>query len=350
MSDHYLGIDLHKRSSTWVLLDHERKTRLKRTVTCTPEQVRAAVKMLPVEPTSVQVAIEPVCGWRWFTGILIESGMDVRIANPAKTRLIAESRLKHDALDALMLAELLRSGFLPESYRAPEDIARLRSIFRERAFLVHMRVNVLCRLHGLIGRRGLHLTMHNPARVAGRAEIQESGDPELIEMLCLIDELDAHVKPLTAQIGQLARSLPIPKLLMTMPGVGTITALAIYAEVGDFSRFLGAEKLTAYAGLVPSQRSSGQRVRGGHITKMGSEFLRTSVIEAAFRIRACSDERLWSFYTRLVPTCGARRARVALARKMLLILWHMVKRNTPYLPLLSDSAPKRADLVSSLAH
>jgi transposase len=333
-----------------VLLDSERKVLLKQSVACLPQHVTAAVKRLPVAPDAVRVAIEPVLGWRWFTGLLIEAGMDVHIANPIKTRLIAESRLKHDTLDALMLAELLKSGFFAESYRAPDDIVRLRSLVRERKYLVHLRINVLCRMHGVIGRRGLHLTLHNPTRVAGRKEVEASGDAELIEMLRLVEELEAHIKPLDARIGQFARSLQVPKLLMTMPGVGSITALAVYAEVADFSRFPAAEKLAAYAGLVPSQRSSGTHVRHGHITKMGTEFLRTAMIEAAFRIRPTSDERLYGFYQRLVPSCGARRARVALARKMLTIFWFMVTRNAPYAPLSSESTPKRDDLVCSLAH
>lgn len=347
---HYLGIDLHKRSSTWVLLDADRTVRQKRTVPCTPEAVRTAAASLPAPPSEVSVAVEPVCGWRWFTGVLMDAGFDVHIANPAKTRLIAESRMKHDTLDARLLAELLRSGFLPESYRVPDDIHALRSLTRERGFLAHVRVNVLCRLHGIIGRRGLHLTEHRPDSAPGRRELAESGDPELVEMLRLLHELDAHLAPLTARVRSLASSLPVPTLLMTMPGVGPITALTVYAEVADFGRFPSAEKLAAYAGLVPSQRSSGSRVRGGHITKLGSAHLRTAIIEAAFRIRE-RDERLHAQYLRLVPVCGARRARVALARKMLVILWHMVQSGRPYAdPLPSARTPKRDDLVCSLAH
>lgn len=115
MPQAYLGVDLHKASSTWVLLDRERSVRLKKTVPNTPQHVEAGIASLPFDPSSIEVAVEPVCAWRWFSDTLGKHGMQVHIANPLKTRLIAESRMKHDTLDALMLAELLKSGYLPEA-------------------------------------------------------------------------------------------------------------------------------------------------------------------------------------------------------------------------------------------
>ena len=349
MYESYLGIDLHKKSSTWVLLNNARQVLLKRTVPCTPAEVAAALRALPVPADRIKAVVEPVLAWRWFSGMLMEAGIDVRIANPLKTRLIAESKMKHDILDAHTLAELVRADFLPEAYRAPDDIAHLRSLVRERKFLAHMRINVLCRLHGLIGSIGRHAFPHNPMRVPGQRQIRESGCGELNEMLDLIKEIDNHIKPLNQRIAKLARTLPVPKLLLTMPGVGAFTALTVYAEVGDFSRFPSAEQLAAYAGLVPSQRSSAQHVRTGHITRMGSRILRSALVEAAFAIRPKSAH-LHQFYERLAATRGSKRARVALARKMLTIMWHMVATNTAYIAPSSDSVPKRVELVTRLAH
>lgn len=122
MPQAYLGIDLHKASSTWIVLDRERNVRPKKTIPCTPHHVEAGIALLPFDPSSIEAVIEPVCAWRWFSDTLEKHGMRVRIANPLKTRLIAESRMKHDTLDALMLAELLKSGYLPEAYRAPDDV------------------------------------------------------------------------------------------------------------------------------------------------------------------------------------------------------------------------------------
>lgn len=97
----YLGIDLHKRSSTWVLIDENKKVIDERTVPCTPRDVRQALHHLPLPSNSqTLVAVEPVCGWRWFTHELEEYGMDVHLANPLKVRLIADSKLKTYKIDA----------------------------------------------------------------------------------------------------------------------------------------------------------------------------------------------------------------------------------------------------------
>jgi transposase len=272
--------------------------------------------------------------------------MHVHIANPTKTRLIAESRMKHDALDARMLAELLKSGFLPEAYRAPDDIDRVRMLVRERTFFVQMRTSVKNRMHGILTRRGLHTAKHNPVGKAGAKEIRAGDDPELAGLLRLSEELTAHIEPLDARISKTVRITPHAKLLTTMPSIGDITALTVYAEIGDFSRFSTPNKLAAYAGLVPSQRSSGDRVRTGRITKAGSALLRTTLVEAAFRIRPSkNDDRPYGFYDRVRVNSGAMRARVALARKMLTIMWYMAKHNIPYQPLLSESTRKWDDLA-----
>ena len=124
----------------------------------------------------------------------------------------------------------------------------------------------------------------------------------------------------------------IVKLLMSMPAVGPITALTVMAEVGDFARFPTAEKLTKFAGLTPRQRSSGGMIKFGSITHQGSPLLRTVLVETAMRIREGSTPELFAFIARITPTSGAKRARVALARKMLAIMWTIVKNNTPYVP------------------
>ena len=119
-----------------------------------------------------------------------------------------------------------------------------------------------------------------------------------------------------------------------MPGVGTITALTVIAEVGDFSRFEKAEKLASFAGLVPKQRSSGEKVRLGGITHLGSKYLRTAMVETAMRIRPGYAPELQNFVDTVKIGSSPKRARVALARKMLTIMWMMIRKNVEYDPLV----------------
>ncbi len=332
MNKTYLGIDLHKRSSVWTLLNHERKVLHEANVLCTPEHVKEAVLKLPSTPEEVSVAIEPVCGWRWYIEILEEMGMDVHVANPYKTRLIADSKLKNDKVDAKALAELLRADFLPESYKAPEDINNLRMIVRHRAYLVRMRTGIKNRIHGICTRKGLHLTSLKPLLKKGIEDLKNGSDEEIKDLLVVMKELDAHIDLIEEKMKAESKNNQTVKLMMTMPGIGVITGCSIYAEVGDFNRFASPSALSSYAGIIPRQRSSGASIRMGHITKMGSKVLRYSLVEASFRIRdTLKSKFLFSFYKRLAPKCGAKKARVALARKMLVILWHMVKNNTLYI-------------------
>ena len=119
-----------------------------------------------------------------------------------------------------------------------------------------------------------------------------------------------------------------------------------FAEVDDFSRFSNGKKLASFAGLIPRQRSSGEVIRYGAITHAGSAPLRTALVETAMRIRESNAPELFAFVKRLTPLCGAKKARVALARKLLVIMWKMVTTNTLYNPKILSSS--RTTNVSDL--
>ena len=331
----YLGIDLHKKSGVWVMMDEKRNVVWHDNFASHPLDINAGIAKIPAPLAEVTVAIEPVCGWRWVTKQLEEAGLKVHIANPQKVRLIAESRQKTDFNDARTLADLLRANMLPESYRVCDEIYELRVVVRERHFLVSKRTDVKNRLHGLMTTKGLHFVSGgNPLHKKGKKWIDEGGDEIARELLSVIEELDMHIDSLTEKIETSAKELPEAKLLMTMPGVGTITALTVLAEVGDFSRFEKAEKLASFAGLVPKQRSSGEKVRMGGITHIGSPYLRTAMVETAMRIRPGYAPELQKFIDTVKANGGAKRARVALARKMLAIMWVMIRKNVEYDPAI----------------
>ena len=330
MSEYFLGIDLHKRSSVWVLLDSSKRVVQTENIVCTKKAFEEGLNKFNVDWRLAKAAIEPVCAWRWVANFLKAEGLDVRIVNPFKTRLIAENRLKHDKIDATILAELLRADFLPESYWAPDEVCRLRELVRHRTYLVRLRTSVKNRIHGTFGRNGEGEEIINPLRKRNSEKVEALMTDELRNLFSFLGELSKKIKPLDLAIAKEARRHDVAKLLMTMPAVGPITALTIAAEVGDWKRFDTPAQLTSFAGLVPRQRSSGQNVRFGRITKAGSRILRYSIVEAALRVRDTHDVRLNSFLSRLKETHGAKQARVALARKMLSIMWHMVKRNESY--------------------
>ena len=328
-----LGIDLHKKSSVWILIDEQRTELWKEHVSCHPDYITTALEKIPVPHREIQVAIEPVAGWRWVTTLLETAGMQVHIAHPRKMQLIAQSTKKTDIEDARVLANLLLAGYFPEAHKSSESIYQLRLLVRERNFIIQKRTSVKNQLHGIATTQGLHtIKSGNPLFKEGKKDILAGTNFVLKQLHYLIGDLDARVALFDEQLLLESVKHPLAKLLMTFPGVGIVTALTIISEVDDFSRFKEGKKLASFAGLVPRQRSSGEVVRYGSITHAGSAPLRTVLVETAMRIRTSNAPELYTFVAKLTPVCGAKKARVALARKIIVILWKMVITNTPYQP------------------
>lgn len=327
---YYLGVDLHKKTQTWVLLnDKDEVPVLSKVYGVNPEEVAVACSQV-LKYGDIIAAIEPVCGWQWQVEQMREAGITVQVSNPRKTVAIAKSLQKTDINDATTLAILVRTGLLYTSTEVSGETRKLRSLVRERSFLVQLRASMQCRLESVVTREGRHLLDAATSSKKGATLILASEEPEWkrsirmrVDMTTYINEIEATLAPYT--------NTPVVKLLTTIPGVGAVTALTWVAEIGDFASFGTPDKLCAFAGLVPTERSSGGVQRLGHITKAGSTHLRYMAVEAAMHIRNTEETaHLYAFYDKIKTKRGAMCARVALARKLLTIAWYMVKHNQPY--------------------
>jgi transposase len=329
-TDVFIGVDWHKKTSTWVGMNKAREVLFKEKIGCTPHEVGRVLSRYA--PESTHLAVEPVCGWRWFASLCEERGCDVRIANPRRLRQIAETTKKTDENDAHTLAELLSLGYLPEAYRAPGDIHALRVLVRHRAALISITTSIKCRIQSTCTALGAHETASQPLHKAGREAVQESNHEELKEWYRLLEGMQPFIRSIEKRIETEAKENETIKLLMTVPGIGIITGTAIYAEVGDFARFHSPGALASYAGLIPRERSSGERRMTYRLSKEGSKVLRYSLVEAAMRVRNVSaSTHLYAYYAGLVSRGKSKKeARVALAHKVLTCLWYMVKRHTAY--------------------
>lgn len=324
----YIGIDLHKRSQTWVVLGEKDNTKLlTKTYLVTPEDITRACSEVKKLGNEYHVLVEPVCGWIWVVKQLRELGMEVQISNPRKIRMIAESLNKTDENDAYTLARLLKTGEVALSYECSPETRKHRSISRERCFLVNVRSSLKCRLESIVTRDGNH-TFINQSK--NRTQIIVANN-EVKMHQDAIASIDVIIKQVEKEIEKSTHLSPDIKRLMTIPGVGLVTASTICAEVGDFKNFKKPDNLSAFAGLVPRERSSGGKQRLGSITHAGSPYLRYVLIETALRIRDTEKTiSLYSFYKRIKTKSGAMKARVALARKLLVIIWHMMNKQQDY--------------------
>lgn len=166
----------------------------------------------------------------------------------------------------------------------------------------------------------------------GRQYITKNGHRELLDLHELITELTRYIKQVEGLILPLVNQHPLAPILRTIPTVDPVSTATLLAEIDDIRRFPSAKQLTNYAGLAPGQRSSGERVRHGRITKVGSKYLRHTMVECAMRLRPHHDPRLYAWYERVKSVSSPMKARVALARKLLAIIWYISTHHTPYTP------------------
>lgn len=325
----YIGIDLHKRSQTWVVLGEKDNIKLlTRTYLVTPQAIDEAHNQAKKFGNHLIAFIEPVCGWIWVVKQLKTLGVEVHISNPRKIRMIADSLKKTDEEDAYILAKLLKTGNAYESYECDLETRKHRSLSRERCFLVNTRASIKTRLESIVTRDGNHA--FSPS-LRNRTKISVSND-EIKIHLDAIQAMDSIIKKVEKEIeNNPDYKKEEIKRLLTIPGIGPVSANVIVAEVGDFDRFKKPQHLTSFAGLVPRERSSGGKQKLGGITHAGSPYLRYVLIESAMRIRDTEKtQALYSFYKKIKNKSGAMKARVALARKILTIIWFMMKNKQNY--------------------
>lgn len=335
MSELYIGMDVHKRYTVAVATDAQgailRRDRIEHGVdignapwadyfAALGQKPRVALEATGVS-YAVLEAIEPYC----------ES---VVMSNPVRTRLIAEQSVKTDKIDARVLAQLLRANFLPAVHVVPQAIRDQRELLRHRVSLVHLQTGMKNRIHGLLTRCGLMFDGTDLYGKAGREYLTRVAlrpvyRDELERNLRVLDALMLEIKALTTRIHREVAVCPEAMRLTTVPGIGKYLAALIYWEIGDIRRFLGPSRLVGYCGLGPRVYSSGGKTFHGPISKEGNKFLRWALIEAAQKY-GVRPGPLGDFFRRVKAKKGSKPARVAVARKLATILWHMMTKGEDF--------------------
>lgn len=330
-----LGIDLHKRESQVAVLPDEP------TADEPLEEVRvsnANLDEIAARYEGSEAVLEATSNYYTIYDRLSEY-LDVTVANPLELSWIAESSQKTDEIDAEKLAELQRADIVPESYVPPEEIRSLRALTRGREHLVEERTKWKNEVHALLDQHGVEydkkLFTDSGREFLAELTLADPGDILLETYLDTIDELTEKIESLRTEIETRAREVPEVELLQTIPGVGALTALQIYAEIGEVERFDRAPELVSYAGLDPSVRESADSRTEGSISKQGNKYLRTAVVQGAWRaVHQGNDQYLGRFYRRLrhQKNKPEKVARVATGRKLLVSIFHMLTREEEYDP------------------
>ena len=259
----------------------------------------------------------------------------VVVANPRMVRAIAYARVKTDKIDAVILAKLHAGGFLPEVWVADDETQRRRRQTGERMGALEQMVRTKGRIHAILHANLIPKYSGHLFGKAGKAWLSSLPLPDEEKQIVgrLIDELAHSTEQLALLDSAIARETlndPQAVRLMTIPGIGPVVAATVLASIGDISRFSTPEKLSCYFGLTPKVRQSGDHpARHGRISKQGNAHARKMLVEAAWSAKLAPGP-LRAFFERVRRTRGAAAAAVATARKLAVIIWHVLTEEKEY--------------------
>src|SRR6266700_3031470 len=334
-----IGLELGDRSSWYCVLDEAGEVLLEQKLGTTPKAMREVFASMP----RCRIALETGMHSPWVSRLLSDLGHEVLVAHARNVRLIGESRKKDDRLDARTLARLARIDpqlLCPVKHRSAQAQADL-TVIRARAGLVRSRTALVNTARGLTKSYGERLRGCNPRNV--NPEKAQGLSPELqaaLEpLLAAIEALSERIYEYNQQIEKIAReSYPQVARLEQVKGVGTLIALTYMLTLEDPHRFRKSRDVGCYLGLQPARRNSGQSEPQLHISKEGDPYLRTLLVQGAQHVLGpfgidC-DLRRWGLkLAERGGRTGKKRAIVATARKLAVLLHHLWVSGEVYEPL-----------------
>ena len=340
-----IGCDLHTRYQQVAMLDEETGELKERRLEHESGEARAYYAGL-VGP--VRVGIEATGHTRWFERMLAEMGHELWIGDAAKIRAAMVRKQKTDIRDAAHLLELLRSGRFPRLWRPTSEERDLRQLVWHRQKLVWMRTAIGNQLHALAMGEGV-CRKKKLFTKKGRVELESLHlDPwasrRRQELLHLFDQLEASVEEFDQAVAAEAEQNAAAVMLMTHPGVGPVTSLAFVLTIGPVERFARSKQVVSYLGLNPREYSSGGRQRLGSISKQGNPMMRSLLVEAG-HTAARLDPELRQDYQRLKLRRGGGVAKIAIARKLAVRMYWMLRSQASYAQLVRMQGNPRATLV-----
>jgi len=334
----FVGVDFHKTYSYGTIVNESGQI-LKQGKF--PSTLGAVNRFLAEYGGPQCTAVVEACrNWELMHDWLEQCVGEVKLAHSKKVRVIAEAKIKTDKIDATVLAQLLRVGMMPTAHVSSPRARILKRALRHRMFLVRVRTMVKNRIHALLDRYPevrAERPRHGLFTGLGIAWLKQAGLPKesrrvLDGEVRLLEHLNEQIARADKHLTRLGQADARVQRVQTVPGIGRFLATLIVSEIDDLGRFAHAKKLHAYAGLVPSTYSSGGRTYHGKIIKAGNPYLRWAMVEAVWPA-IHKDVSLHQMYHRLAARKGANKAKVAVARRLLTIVYRVLAEQRDYRPL-----------------
>lgn len=318
----HFGIDLHQSQSEVCGLSRQGEVKYQRRVPTTDASFRRVFG----KRKRCRVVLESGCQTAWAARQLEAMGHEVVVVNPRRVRLIAESTLKNDRVDAELLARLsrLEQALLRPVYQKSEGALELRSRLRVRTSLVRARTALINSVRGTLRSQGYRMSSCVAAKFAARfaaLELKAQTRQVLEPLVETIAELCARIERLERDLVEESRSDELLVRLQEVPGVGPLVSLAYIGWMDRPERFERSRDVGACLGLRPQIRDSGERQWRGRITREGDSEMRRLLVQAAHAALHCRrDSALKRWALQLVGRVGKGKALIALARKIAVLL------------------------------
>jgi len=318
----YAGLDIHKEKFAGCIMDKDGNITREHIF---PSSKKALERFLNGIPSpDITIAIE-ACGlWRGAHKILTEMGYQVKLANPKKTHDIA-CKKKTDKVDARILADLLRTNYLPEVWIPDEQTLQFRDLTRHKATLTRLKTQVQGKIRGYLLRKGAKYgKLSKEETLSTLAE----EDPDIKNLIQVYHSLKQEEQEVMRRIKRIAQNMKQTTMLMSMPGIAEFSSLMILAEIGDIRRFSSPKELVSYSGLCRGIYQTGSTERTVPNTAV-NKWLKWIIYECSGRA-SMLDSRFQDYYYKIQQRKGFKTARRATARKMLTIIWYMLTYEEPY--------------------
>lgn len=329
----HIGIDLGKTSSQLCVLTEDGELIERRVKT-----TRDAFLQWLGQRAPARILVEATTESEWVARCLEEMGHEVIVADPNFAPMYAtrSRRVKTDKRDARTLCEACRLGSYRLAHRTSEVQRQVKRLLIVRETLVRTRARYITTVKTLVRAEGLRVLPSEARKFTERLAalaLPEHLAAAINPLMTLLTELNRQIAQADQQLEQVAEHDPVVECLRTAPGVGVVTAVTFVATLDEAGRFGTAKQVRGYLGLVPSEKSSGERQRRGRITKAGNGRLRALLVEAGWcllRSKQTGATAIQAWAKRIAARRGKCVAAVALARKLAGILFAMWRDGTAF--------------------
>ena len=331
----YVGIDLHRNSTTMAAIGQDGRIIDVRKVASTRQAVHLFLNSVTDGPVA---ATWEACGsWYWVADTLEDlPNVERHMADPYKTRVIAQAQMKTDELDALALAHLTRLGWLPECRLLSREERSVRDRMRFRVRLVQLRTALKNQVHGILIKHGIENAFSDLFGVKGLEWLKELAlpgfyGPSRDTLLRLIARIDEEVELIEEWITKAVRMSEDARLLTTIPGIGKIGALILMSEIGRIEWFKSPRKLSAFAGLAQGLHQSGEKRIIKGLRPDSNKYIRWICIEAV--TKAARVVPAWKrLYDNICRNDKNKKApaRAAVAHKIIKAVWRVLARREAF--------------------